>query len=594
MWFKASLASIIALPVFFLYPSGTVWATEITNMTWNSDSGVIEVELDAWPGQWDGWKMRLNGSLVSIDGQQPGSLSVRPNAPLDTPPTGLYIGTLPWLTGLQNVNFPCCGVIQFEIPGAGKTNEYEFNFVVFGCQTASSQKCPNLWEHHTGDLILQGSDVKIIDDAKYYQEGHIYIRDQAKLIVKDSEMMIARGTVPSLHVYFFIDPNASLEIINSSIYKNPLTDTHVCAFNEGSVTITDSTASIHYFDNGEGAELTLTGSTMVTAIGGILQVGGGTIHVQGSTVGALGIRIPANATLGAAGLKSGEYFQLWDVHDIIPAANYDLILEETQILKDDLGDGPYERGWIFFAHPDAHVRLKDCEIRKVFIDLNNTKAEFNDLKIGTPCSMTYRDIVLENVTMRGQWPFSLDNATAIFRNCENLFLQPAGKSMMTLIDSSISEFIPRDYTGTIDFDNGVWDAAGEILGNVPYHSTLNDFTMRGSLTLAGDLRNNLQFKDAQVTREYEILVRDINGKPVQGAGVTYGGTVHATDGSGRAFIDALWNGATYNQPQNVKITLGSATPVTAAIDFFTNTPVTVTLNTSVTNVESWGAMEKRE
>lgn len=583
---------VFLLLVLFLNLCVSVSGVEITDVTW--EAGVIAVELDSWPNVWGGWTMRINGQIVPMEGGRAGLITVRPNAPLNAPPTGLFIGTLPWLTDLKNVDFPCCGSIQFEIPVVGKTNEFEYNLEFLGCQTASGTKCPSVWDHHSGDLILSGSDVMRLDKVKYFQEGHIYIRDQAKLIIKDSEMMIGRGNVPTLHVYFFLDPGATLEISNSSIYKHPHTDTHVCTMNEGSVSIIDSTASIHYFDNFDSASLNIVNSTMVTAIGGILQVGGRNIHVKGSTIGAIGLRVPANATLGATGLMSGQYFQLWDVHDIIPTADYDLVLEETQILKDDLIDGPYERGWIIFADPDAHIRLKDCELRKVFFDLKQTSAEFEDLKIGSPCSMTYRDIVLENVTMRGQWPFSLDNATAVFRNCDNLFLQPTSQSTLTLIDSSISEFIPRDFIGTIHFENSLWDAAGEILGNVPYHSNMNNFAMNGSLTLAKELKNNLQFKDAHVSREYDILVRDKNGQPVQGAEVSFDGTIYKTDSSGHAVFSVLWDGNTYALPREMKTSFASTSPVTTAIDFFTNTPVIVDIDATVSTIELWDEIGQRE
>ncbi|MBA7591026.1 hypothetical protein ES708_33172 [subsurface metagenome] len=105
--------------------------------------------------------------------------------------------------------------------------------------------------------------------------------------------------------------------------------------NHGKVNITDSPTSIHYFDMSRGAQLTMKNSEMVYTIGGLLQVAGGDITLIDSTIGALGLRVPAGAHLNISGLESGGYLESWDVHDIIPEADYNLVLERTTILKDD-------------------------------------------------------------------------------------------------------------------------------------------------------------------------------------------------------------------------------------------------------------------
>lgn len=87
--------------------------------------------------------MYIDGKAMPMEGGE-GNPVVRPNAPLDAPPTGLIIGTEPWITGLVAVDFPCCGTIQFYIPGEGLINNYKFNLVHFGCETVSQkEECPS-------------------------------------------------------------------------------------------------------------------------------------------------------------------------------------------------------------------------------------------------------------------------------------------------------------------------------------------------------------------------------------------------------------------------------------------------------------------
>ena len=115
----------------------------ITDMFWVPDDKVIEITLNQFPSTWGDWTMYIDGEKLSMEGGT-GKPVVAPNADLDEPPTGLYVGTLPWVSPLTEVDFPCCGTIQFDIPGEGLTNEYEFNLINFGCETASEEECSQI------------------------------------------------------------------------------------------------------------------------------------------------------------------------------------------------------------------------------------------------------------------------------------------------------------------------------------------------------------------------------------------------------------------------------------------------------------------
>lgn len=346
--------------------------------------------------------------------------------------------------------------------------------------------------------------------------------------------------------------------------------------NHGEVRMTDSPTSIHYFDMSAGAQLTMANSEMVYTIGGLLQVTGGSTTVTDSTLGALGLNVPAGAHLDVAGLQSGVYLNSWDVHDMIPDADYDLVLERTTILKDDftgeLRNGPYERGWIFFLDPDAHVRLSDSELRKVFLDLRNETADFQDLRVGVPASLAYRDIVLTNIVVNGEWPFTITDSDLTITNSDYLFLQPSGSSQVRLINSHVVEFIPRNFFGTMIFENGLWTTAGEIIGGVPHHSMANDFVMEGSLRMEG-LRENLQWKDAQVTREFDVVVTDVHGVPMGGVVIRVNGQDYVTDNTGKTKFNIVFDETNYNQPTALEAWHSGNLIARQWIDFFTETPI---------------------
>jgi hypothetical protein len=134
-----------------------VRCTEITDVSWDVDLQVIHVAVDAWPANWGDWKTYINNVELNMEGGA-GYPVIRPDAPLEQPPTGLFVGTQPWLTGLSSVDFPCKGFIRFFIPGEGLTTNFYFDVSDEGGQTASTNDWPCAWTNGVGG---QSAVVKI-------------------------------------------------------------------------------------------------------------------------------------------------------------------------------------------------------------------------------------------------------------------------------------------------------------------------------------------------------------------------------------------------------------------------------------------------
>ncbi|MGB6369983.1 MAG: hypothetical protein WBF68_02970, partial [Atribacterota bacterium] len=285
-----------------------------------------------------------------------------------------------------------------------------------------------------------------------------------------------------------------------------------------------------------------------------------------------------NAHLDISGLESGVYFESWDVHEIIPDADYNLVLERTHVLKDDftgqLEHGPYERGWLFFLDSSAHVRISNSELRKVFMELTNENVAFKNLRVGIPSSLDYRDIMLTDVVIMGQWPFEMTDSNVTIKNSDSLFLQPSGQSTVTLINSHMSEFIPRDFFGAMIFENGLWTTAGEIIGGLTYHSMENNFTIKGSLKMEG-VRESLRWEDAQVTREYDVIIKDENGELMKGAFIKIEGKTFVSDNTGQAKFSLVFNEFNYIKLKSLEVWQGENLIAQREIDFFTETPVII-------------------
>jgi hypothetical protein len=138
------------------------------------------------------------------------------------------------------------------------------------------------------------------------------------------------------------------------------------------------------------------------------------------------------------------------------------------------------------------------------------------------------------------------------------------------------EFIPRGFTGTITFENGLWTNAGEILGGVEYHSNYNNFTMAGSVKLGAELRENLQWKDSRVMREFDVVFTDAQGAPVSGAIIKIDGKEYMTSEAGTAKFSILFDETNYDQLMTLETWLEGTLVRRQGIDFFTQTPIQVT------------------
>jgi len=123
------------------------------------------------------------------------------------------------------------------------------------------------------------------------------------------------------------------------------------------------------------------------------------------------------------------------------------------------------------------------------------------------------------------------------------------------------------------FENGLWADAGEIIGGVAYHSNSNNFTIKGSLKMGGDIRNNLQWQDARVTREFEVILTDSKGSPLKGGLIEVGGKQYKADQFGKAIFSIVFDENNYKMPTVLKAYYSDMLVTSKSIDFFTETPI---------------------
>ena len=102
----------------------------------------------------------------------------------------------------------------------------------------------------------------------------------------------------------------------------------------------------------------------------------------------------------------------------------------------------------------------------------------------------------------------------------------------------------------------------------------NDFTIRGSLRIAEGVRENLQWQDAFVTREYVCIVQR-GDEPVEGAVVRIMDEALTTNEHGAATFSIRFDETNYNEPQRLEVLVAGELYNWTKVDFFTESPIVV-------------------
>ncbi len=416
---------------------------------------------------------------------------------------------------------------------------------------------------HEGDITLNGRDFLILENGEFEQFGNIYLRDSSRLIIRNATFKITRYQRMLNHWGIHLEGTSSLEVDNSKLVPGEGTLFVVEADGRAQITMKDSPTEIHLFTVSGGAKAVVENSEIVGEIGGAVSpCCNACIRIKNSKIGSVSLGIPNGARFEAEGLGTG-FFERWDLHENAKTSeiDYNLTLENTELVTDDLGPGPFERGWVIFTDSGARVRIKESELRKVIIELHDEKAEFSHLLLETTTNFSYKSIDLENVTVTGQWGIFLNGSSEVtVKDSDGFWTFIYDSSKLTLINTHMNEFDPRNFSGEIVFENCRWDMAAEIIEN-------NNFVLKGSLTI-GEI-GGFSWEDSTVTRIFDVIGKENaeialkkGGEPVwQGK----------TDGQGEASFSIKFDDTNFYDSWELEDSSGAK----VGVDFFSATPITL-------------------
>lgn len=433
--------------------------------------------------------------------------------------------------------------------------------------------------------ILIDSETVIIRDTDFFQKGDIIVRGTGKLVFENSVLEMTPGYEPRANIY--IHDNAELIFEESTLKPHAddpvnltihLTDEAKFVFSES--------LGIHMLVAGGNSEIRMNNSTWAYSMpgfrgGGVRLNGSAKAYITDSTVGGLIVELPPEAKATIHGFKS-EKFERFDLRESfgLEGSKIDIILENTQILDDYL-EGGNERGLSIFAPSNiAQLKITDSVLNKLVIESTDKDLSFANLKIDVPTDFTYGNINVTNSIVMAQWGFFMHGGRGEFTDSEGLWFFIHDLAELSLKNSEMNEFDPRNFKGVINLEESIWKNAGEIIGN-------NDFTWRGSWFAQGFDRTiftPLIWRESIVTREFPVDVFLLNPEALHARGAlievfdSENNEIEKsyTDVNGRAYFSVTFHDSNFKNKFHIKVSKFGK-EVKHDINFLTPTPIVLIL-----------------
>ncbi|MBI3587235.1 MAG: right-handed parallel beta-helix repeat-containing protein [Ignavibacteriales bacterium] len=443
-----------------------------------------------------------------------------------------------------------------------------FFFTTPALAQAPSFPQPDIRKEETisGDLVLNGGEIKVVENTKLHINGNIYLRGNAQLVIRQS--IIEINHYPREEIFA---NDSAIVRADTSIFRQFIHST----FADKSRLLMTNCFLINLIAFTGNAQGTIRNSTIFQDRFGLIQAEEQTnVLIENSTVGAMGLFLPASFSGTIDSLKPGT-FEHWSVKENISSTStYNIVLNKTEV-KDNPGySGGFEMGWNLFVPSNINaLTVTNSTLNKLVVNFANENVLFSNLLTRTRTDFAYKAIHITNTVIQGQWGIHVTNGETTIENCKGVWLWPVGTKNTTVTNSEVNEFDPRNYSGTLIMNNATMTDGCEVFENC-------NLRMTGSVKVTDT--SPLFSSDSKLTRTFEVVLQQgTNATPLVGVSLTVkknGVTVWQgmTDAVGKANFDIMFD---YNNNRDVWILSTNDTTIRLkkSIQLVTSTPVIINL-----------------
>ncbi len=364
-----------------------------------------------------------------------------------------------------------------------------------------------------GDLILTGHAVRIIENTHLIVLGKISVQDSSQLIVRHSiiEVMseenssaVATGIIEiihegSLHADTTIFGAVAMDGIDPA-QAEALKGLELMGAGHSQTFLNNCFSQTQsFFDH---AKVEMKNCFLIQGPLGLIHVEQSVdISLEDCHIGAILIDMPPDIEYDIDSLVPG-YHESWSAREEISAElPYQLHLKRCTLNENNVGyQGGLEMGWNLGLNPSTTVaRISNSKLNKIIFGFPpGESATISGLKIQQPINYTLNQVQIINTEVQTQWGIFMEDGPATLTDCEGLFIfMLGGTAPIKVIDSEVYEIDPRDYEGTITFENSIFGGGYEVFDS-------------SHLYMAGTMRTMrpLPFLDAssKITRLHDIQI----------------------------------------------------------------------------------------
>jgi len=438
----------------------------------------------------------------------------------------------------------------------------------------------------TTDLIIDSNETYVIEYTHLKIDGLIRLGDNARLQIRQSiiEHLGDPGSGQGLFLHDSSSLLADTVIFGGIDLSQNIDPAQVETLKAGDIISSDNT-NIE-MNNCFSMLQTFLGNSTVTIRNSYLwKEPLGLVHVEGnakavfedSFIGAIFLGLPTQTPISIDSLVPG-YFEYWSVkEDISDQFTYDIILRRTEVMENKKGyKGGMEIGWNLAVDAlETNLTISNSKLNKFIIDFPVSEPAFlSDLKIGQPINFNLNNIQVTNTEVQTQWGVFMNGGPAEIINSEGLFIfMTGGDAPIIVHQSDVGEIDPRNYTGTLIFENSTWHSGYEIFEN-------SHIKIEGSVRMLPTVP--IFDETSSMTRSYDVtILNDLTQEPfanldlklLKGNEVEWQGT---TDTDGNISFDISFDKQNYDH-EWILTTDAPNIDMKKRITIFISNPVVVNL-----------------
>jgi len=439
---------------------------------------------------------------------------------------------------------------------------------------------------HTGDLIISGNDVFIIENTSYLQEnGNIFVYDNAKIIIANSTLYVTQHYLQEF--YFSLYNNASLEVYGSTIESNY--EFHVTFSDNATGAIGESNFIDSCIEIADGAEVEICNSQTLNIF---LQEGrkgdyNATASFINSSINSISLQTNYDSSITLSSLSPG-HFDNWSLQKDNTIENLSIKLQLFN---------SYVWHWFFaiggtvnftcnscelhgiHAYAQSNVSLKNSTIDRITLGFNpDQKVILDGFKTGFIAYLELQgkiqnqNFVIENSDVNEGWDIIPNGADLNITDC--VILSIGGEHYkdenVTIYDSFIHRIWFTGGGGIFRFANVTVEL---------FHAPMNsNYRLKGTLNFLEKMgAYNNPWYNSTITREFPIIVVNESGAIANTELKLYSTTNEliwnsTTDAEGKASFEIVFGDENYSDTWNL---ICPNLRISQEVELLTDTPIVV-------------------